>query len=78
MNTTREIYWDKSDPQNIGPAYRDCDESGREIESGALEFIGWSNGAEYLDGYNLGDYFDGDGAYLGPDSDGIEPVLVGQ
>lgn len=61
------IFWDRQDANNEGPAWR------TETESGALEFRGWSsNDAE---GYHLGDYFQG-GRYLGPDQDGIYPILI--
>ena len=59
------LYWDK----NSGPAYR------TEADSGALELLKWST--EASEGQNLEDYFRGaDGAYLGPDEDGVYPVLI--
>ena len=72
-----EFYWDTQDPQNVGPAYRDH-ESG---ESGEAEFVGWyRDGAPVSDaetvGYEVQHYFTGpDGAYTGPDCDGIYPAF---
>lgn len=61
------IYWDRQDTTNVGPAYR-CGQ-----ESGSLTHTGWSGDAA---GYNIADYFCGpDGAYRGPDKDGIYPIL---
>ena len=59
--------------KRIGGIYRD---------SGPLEFAGWAHisgravdDSEVI-GYNLSDYFRGsDGAYSGPDQDGIYPIL---
>ena len=62
------IYWDRQDPNNVGAAYRYRDGS----DSGSLEFIRWSEPAE---GYELENYFDGDGRYLGPDQHGVYPVF---
>lgn len=47
-----------------------------------LAFIGWKvdgKFVDYLEGYNVEDYFTAEGDYLGPDCDGVEPVfdLVG-
>lgn len=62
------LYWDKQDASNEGPAYR------TESESGALELLRWEGDAQ---GMNVEDYFRGpDGAYLGPDADGVYPVLI--
>lgn len=70
------LYWDTQVPGDPAPAYRVGDESGR------LYFDGWAatDGRDVrgeVDGYNLGDYFDGpNGAYRGPDRDGIYPLLA--
>ena len=71
------IFWDKSDPNNIGPAYRLYDD-GVEVDSGPLEFVGWWKDFKRIEveGYNLHDYFDEDGKFLGPDEDGVCPVLI--
>lgn len=62
------LYWDTQDPSNVGPAYRTAD------ESGALELLRWEGDAT---GMNVEDFFRGpDGAYLGPDQDGVHPVLI--
>ena len=39
----------------------------------ALKFVGWSGPGTA--GYNYFDYFADGGVYLGPDSDGIEPLF---
>ncbi|NWG72770.1 MAG: hypothetical protein HXY23_14355 [Parvularculaceae bacterium] len=39
------------------------------------KFAGWNTTDTDLAGYNVWDYFDFDGTYLGPDVDGIEPVF---
>lgn len=70
------LYWDTQDSANVGPAYQTKD------DSGALELTSWAHvsgrnieEAEVL-GYNIADYFTGaDGAYAGPDQNGIYPVL---
>ena len=67
------IYWDSSDPQNVGPAYRIERADGRSA-SGSLNFGCWS--ADGCDGYQLEDYFDGNGAYRGPDADGVYPEMI--
>lgn len=71
------IYWDKQDPDNVGPAWRTAD------DSGAMEFVRWTaadprNAAsDVVEGYSLESYFGGpDGAYLGPDQHGVYPVLI--
>jgi len=77
-----EIYWDSQDRSNPGPAYRETTGEKDQRESGPLELRGWAHvsgrkveEAEVL-GYNLSDYFTGaDGAYAGPDQDGIYPIL---
>ena len=59
-----KIWWDVD-----GPAWRSF------ADSGPLEFDEWSDGDDH-DGCNVGDFFGGqDGEYLGPDADGIYPVL---
>lgn len=63
------VYWDSKDPANPGPAYRTAD------GSGPLEFEKWSTDIE-ADGYNIGDFFDKDGCYLGPDQHGIYPIFA--
>lgn len=74
------LYWDKQDPQNPGPAYRLSRDNGG--ESGSLDVTGWAHVSgrkveeSEVAGYNIADYFTGaDGAYAGPDQDGIYPVL---
>ena len=69
------IYWDTQDAANIGPAFRFAG------ESGPLEFVTWASTggritADDVAGYNIADYFGVDGAYKGPDQDGIFPVLA--
>lgn len=70
------LYWDTQVPGDHAPAYRMADESGR------LVYAGWDalNGRDIRDevaGYHFADYFRGpDGTYLGPDPDGIYPILV--
>jgi|GEM_PF-4299168 len=66
-----EIYWDESDPNNIGPAYRDGS------ESGPLDFEGWegpTNGTEN-DTYSVASYFTGNYEYRGPDQHGVYPTF---
>lgn len=70
QDSTVEIYWDSQDPSDAGVAYRFTDGS----DSGPCEFVRWS--ADDADGYNIGDYFDADGRYQGPDADGVYPVFV--
>lgn len=69
-STTPEIliYWDRQDPDNIGPAYRRTDIQ----ESGPLELLKWNGDAT---GAHLEDFFRFD-TYLGPDGDGVYPVLI--
>lgn len=72
------IWWDTQDPNNEGPAYMD----GPGGESGPLHHIAWARAdgrplAERdVDGYLLEAYFSGpDREYIGPDQDGVYPVL---
>jgi hypothetical protein len=68
-----EIYWDESDPNNIGPAYRDG------VDSGSLEFEEWdgpTDGTEDVwDTYSLAAYFTQNNAYSGPDQHGVYPTF---
>ena len=62
------LYWDRQDSANEGPAYRTSD------DSGSLELLRWEGDAA---GMHLENFFRGpDGAYLGPDADGVYPVLI--
>ena len=72
-----DIYWDRQDPNNEGPAYRMAiPESYSMLESGPLEFAGWAHGGDAdTQGYALAEYFDGQGNYLGPDSHGVYPLF---
>jgi len=66
-----EIYWDESDPNNIGPAYRDG------VDSGSLEFEEWdgpTDGTED-DTYSLAAYFTQNNAYSGPDQHSVYPTF---
>lgn len=81
-STEVEIYMDHQDRSNEGPAFRELTGEKDQRTSGPLEFRGWAHvsGRKVEDseviGYNVGDYFCGnDGAYSGPDRDGIYPVL---
>lgn len=54
-------------------------EQDKRYELSLLQLLGWadSSGREIsVEGYNLHDYFD-DGVYLGPDQDGVEPIVTG-
>lgn len=62
------IYWDEQDKSNQGPAYRVAGG-----ESGALELLMWEGDAK---GMHLEDFFRHNGAYSGPDADGVYPVLI--
>lgn len=53
-----------------------------ETEQVGLRLWGWSGTGEegggnncYLDGYSVYDFFDENGTYLGPDTQGIEPIF---
>ena len=40
------------------------------------QFVGWTTGdGSGHEGYNVSDYFDSSGNYLGPDEHGIEPIF---
>ena len=77
--STITIYWDRAEnPTLAGPAYRDSEDG----SSGPLEFFEWGKEGMELSffgmdndapGYKIEDYFDSDGKYLGPDSEGIYP-----
>jgi len=76
MKTEKLIYWDTQDPRNTGAAFRTPN------DSGPLEFVRWAHvsgrtvSSAETEGYHLRDFFRGpDGAYAGPDQDGIFPVL---
>lgn len=73
------LYWDYSAGEDEGPAFRFSDE---DKTSGPLDFQGWLRDGKKVEGeeaagYTVGAFFRGhDGAYLGPDEDGIYPALV--
>ena len=76
------IYWDSQDSNNPGAAYRTTTGEQDRRESGPLWLNDWAHvsGREVDEsevvGYNAGDYFGGnDGAYSGPDKDGIYPIF---
>jgi hypothetical protein len=49
---------------------------GQSYDRKTLAVIGWTDGdGSSSDGYNVSDYFDRHGAYLGPDQHGIEPLF---
>lgn len=74
--STATLYWDSQDPRNVGPAYRCGDESGSLTVEGWQHINGNPPADDEIQGYNIADYFTGpDGAYRGPDSDGIYPIL---
>lgn len=41
----------------------------------ALRLVGWTAGETDTVGYHLLDYFSPEGKYLGPDEDGVEPMV---
>ncbi len=47
---------------------------GHLYDTDALEFVGWSDGRDHPE-YNYLDWFGPMDAYLGPDSDGLEPIV---
>lgn len=75
------IYWDRQESGNEGPAFRETSGAMDQRESGSLEFRGWAHVSgrkieeSEVAGYNVADYFGRDGAYAGPDKDGIYPSL---
>lgn len=49
---------------------------GRTYNPAELDLVGWTEGdCTGHRGYNVADYFDGSGTYLGPDCHGIEPMV---
>lgn len=67
-----ELYWDTQCPGSHGVAYRYLDGS----QSGACELLRWSDNSQNEDDLNVSDFFDGDGAYTGPNSRGVYPVFL--
>ena len=57
-------------------------EKGQKYQWEKMDFLGWVTAEgdpanpDIVEGYFVGCYFDDDGAYLGPDIFGIEPILV--
>lgn len=52
-------------------------ERGSKYQAGTLHLVGWTAGdGTGAEGYHMEDYFAADGAYLGPDAHGIEPVFA--
>jgi len=61
-------------------------QQGKVYDIKALKFTGWTgNESIYddqgnrnpgMDGYNVADYFDDNGRYLGPDIHGVEPTFA--
>ena len=49
--------------------------AGTQYDVDSLTLVGWSTGADCIDGYSYLDYFR-DGRYLGADQDGIEPMFA--
>jgi len=46
-----------------------------EYDTSLLKFVGWTDGdGTGHEGYSAHDYFGPDGAYLGADEHGIEPI----
>jgi hypothetical protein len=83
------IYWDKQDASNEGPAFRreSTQESGAleflgwaATDGRKYDVIYDGLGSQRVklgEGYFLGEYFKGrDAAYIGPDSDGVYPILT--
>ncbi len=49
-------------------------DTGKIYDLDNLALIGWTDGnGSGHEGYNIADYFDHNGEYLGPDQNGIEP-----
>jgi len=65
------IFWDNSDPENEGPAYRDG------AESGPLEFAAWDDPGDITEttAYQLSDYFGYNCNYRGVDCHGVHPLF---
>lgn len=52
-------------------------EQGKTYDLNTLECTGWTEGdGSGSDGYNVADYFDAQGRYLGADELGIEPTFA--
>lgn len=50
---------------------------GNTYDLATLTCTGWTEGdGSGSDGYNVSDYFDSAGRYLGPDEHGIEPIFA--
>lgn len=50
---------------------------GQRYDWQSLEFIGWTKGdGSGSEGYQVGNYFDASGKYLGADEHGIEPIFT--
>jgi hypothetical protein len=65
------LYYDTQDPADPGPAYRTAE------EGGALELCGWGGPADGTEdsSYRIGEFFGDDGAYRGPDNEGVYPLF---
>lgn len=64
------VYWDEQDPADCGPAWKSDTDSDR------LDHWGWAGCDDDGEGRHISDYFGADGYYLGPDADGVYPVLA--
>ena len=52
-------------------------EKGKIYDLDNLNCIGWTDGdGTGNEGYNVGNYFDSCGRYIGPDEHGIEPIFA--
>lgn len=61
-------------------------QQGKAYDVTALKFTGWTGSESIyddqgnrnpgMDAYNVVDYFDDDGRYLGPDMYGVEPIFA--
>ena len=80
--TEIEIYWDRQDSNNAGPAFREATGPIDQRDSGPLEFCGWghTSGRPVVESevivYHIADYFSENCAYRGPDDFGIYPILA--